>query len=97
MVRNVIRAFDIPLKKHDWSQKQCVDVHNIDYSKNINGRCLLEMSEGNTQENLKFGFHLWEPIWYFNNCKAPENHWQTEIWMGFEHSTGYEMCHYINK
>ena len=24
-----MRAFDFPLKKHEWEQKRCVDVHNI--------------------------------------------------------------------
>ena len=62
MVRNVIMEFDVPLKEHDCSQKLCVDVHNIDSSKNIDVRFPLEISEGHTQEISKFRFHLWEPI-----------------------------------
>ena len=48
MVRNVMREFDVQLKEQDWAQKWCVDVHNIDSSKNIKGRCALEKSEGHT-------------------------------------------------
>ena len=95
MVRNVITEFDVPLKEHDWGQKWCVDVQNIAYSKNLNGRCLLEISEGHTQDISKFRFHLCEPIFYFKKFKAPEKYWQPAIWMGFAHSTGYEMCYYI--
>ena len=91
-----MREFDVPLKEHDWAQKCCVDVKNIDSSKNLNGRCPLEISEGHTQDISTFIFHLWEPIWYFKNCKAPENPWQPEKWVGFENSTGDEMCYYIN-
>ena len=29
MVRNVMRTFKVPLKKHDWVQKWVCDVHNI--------------------------------------------------------------------
>ena len=92
MVTNVMRAFDVPLKEHVRAHKCCVDVHNIASSKNINGGCPLEISEGHIQEVSKFRFHLWEPILYLKKCKAPENPWQPEIWMGFAHSTGDEIC-----
>ena len=62
MVKNFMRAFGVPPKEHNWSHKWCVDVHNIAPSKNLNGRCALEISEGYTQEISKFRFHLWEPI-----------------------------------
>ena len=32
-----MRDFEVPLKEHYWSQKYCVDVHNIASSKNSNG------------------------------------------------------------
>ena len=73
MVRNVIMDFDIPLKGHDWVQKWCVDVRNINSSKNINGRCPLESSERHTQEISKFRLHFKEPIWYLNKCKGQQN------------------------
>ena len=50
MVRNFMRAFDIPLKGHYWAHKWCVDVHNIAYYININGRFLLEISEEHTKD-----------------------------------------------
>ena len=68
MVRNFITAFDVPLVKYHWAHNWFVDVKNIASSNNINGRCLLEVSEGHTQDILKFIFHLWEPIWYFEKC-----------------------------
>ena len=71
MVRNVMRLFDVPLEDHDWVEKWCVDMHNIASSKNLSGRCPLEISKGHTQDISKFRFHLWEPIWYFKKCKAP--------------------------
>ena len=70
-------------------------MQNIDSSKNLNLRCPLEISEGHTQEISKFRFHLWEPIWCFKKSKAPENHWQPEIWIGFAHPTGDEIFYYI--
>ena len=74
-----MRAFDFPLKEHDWAQKWCADVHNIDSSEKINGSCSLKICEGHTQDISKFRFHLWEPMWYFKKCKAPENSWKPEI------------------
>ena len=71
MVRNVMRVFDVSLEDHDWVQKWCVDMHNIDSSINLSGRCLLEISKVHIQEISKFRFHLWELIWYFKKCKAP--------------------------
>ena len=76
MVRNIMTPFDVPLKEHDWEQKWCVDVKNIASSKNLNGRCLLEISEVHTQEISKFSFHFWETIWYFKKCKATEKYQQ---------------------
>ena len=73
-----MKEFDVPLKKYYWTQKWCVDVKNIDSYKNINGRCTLQISEGHTQDISKFRYHLWEPIWYFKKCKAPETSWQLE-------------------
>ena len=66
MVINIMREFDIPLKERDWSQKWCVDVQNIASFKKLNGRFPLEISEGHTQDILKFKFHLWGTIWCFN-------------------------------
>ena len=63
MVKSFMRAFDVPLKEHDWSQKWCVDVKNIASYKNLNGKCPLEISEGHIQVISKFIFHLWETIW----------------------------------
>ena len=40
--------FDVPLKEHGWSHEWCVDKHNVDSSKKLNGRCSLEISEGHT-------------------------------------------------
>ena len=56
-VRNVKNAFGVPLKEYNWAQKWCVDVHNIDSSKNLNGGFPLEMSERDTQDISKFRFH----------------------------------------
>ena len=67
----------------------------IAYYKNINGRCPLEISEGHTQDISKFWFNSWEPIWYFKNCKAPENLWQPARCTGFSHSNRDEMWYYI--
>ena len=50
MVRNVMRAFDVSLTEKNWAQEWCVDLHNIYSSKNISGRCTLEISEGNTKD-----------------------------------------------
>ena len=86
-----MREFTVPLKEHNWSQKWCVDVHNIASPKKLNGMCPLEISEVHTQEISKSRFNLWEPIWYFKKCKVPENPWQPAIWMGFSNPTQDEM------
>ena len=79
MVRNVTRAFDVPLKEHDLTHKWCVDVYNIASDKHCNGRCPLEISEGHTQDMSKLRFYLWGSIHYFKTCKAPENPRQLAI------------------
>ena len=42
--------FDVPLKEQHWAHKWRVDVHNVDYSKNLNVKFTLEISEGHTQD-----------------------------------------------
>ena len=96
MVNNIMTAFDVPFKEQYGAQIWCVDVKNMDSSKKLNWRCLIENREGNTQDISIFISYLWEPIWYFNKCKAPEYYWQSSRWMGFAHSTVYEIWNYIN-
>ena len=86
-----MKEFYMPFKEKYGAQKWCVNLHNKASSKKLNGGCPLEISEGQTQDISKLIFHLWEPIWYFRKCKTTENPWQPVRWMGFVHSTGYEM------
>ena len=62
MVRNVMMTFDVSPIEHYRSQKWCVDVHTIYYSKKLSVSFSLEISEGHTQDISKFRFHLLEPI-----------------------------------
>ena len=71
MVINLMREFEVSLKEHYWSQKCCVDVHNISSSKNINRRFPLEINEEHTQDISELRFHLWETIWHLKKYKTP--------------------------
>jgi hypothetical protein len=64
-------------------------------SKKFGWKSPLAMNSGNTQDISKFRFHIWEPIWYFHKCKAPEDPWKKARWLGFADSSGDEMCYYI--
>eukprot|EP00957_Ditylum_brightwellii_P177236 13501903-Ditylum_brightwellii.AAC.1 len=55
----------------------------------------LEVFSGYTQDISKFWFSIWEPIWFFQKCKAPEYQWRKAHWMGFADSLGDEMYYYI--
>ena len=95
MVRNVMRKFKVPLKEHDWAQKWCVDVHNIASSRKLDWRSPLDVSTGYTQDISKFRFHLWEPVWYYQKVKQPNDPWKKARWLGFADSARDKMCYYI--
>eukprot|EP00957_Ditylum_brightwellii_P199314 15192920-Ditylum_brightwellii.AAC.1 len=71
-----MRQFHVPLSEHDWAQKWRVDVHNIAASRKLAWKSPLEVSTYYTQDISQFRFHLWEPIWYYNKTKAPDDQWQ---------------------
>ena len=96
-MRNVTRKFKITLKYNDWVKKWYVGVHNTASSRKLNWRSPLEVSDGFTQDISKFHFHIWEPIWYFNKSKVPQNPWQSGRWMGFAYSTGEKMLLYQDR
>ena len=95
MVRNCQRTFNVPAKMHDWTQKWCVDCHNIAANRQLNWRTPLEMSTGNTPDISPFRFHIWEPIWYFVPAKPPDNCWKKGRWLGFAPNCGDCMTYYI--
>ena len=72
MFINIMREIYVPFTDNDWVQECCVGVHNVASSKNLIGRCPIKIYEGHTKDISKFRFHLWETIWYFKKCKAPE-------------------------
>jgi hypothetical protein len=50
MVRNTMRTFNVPLKKHDWVQKWCCDVHNHVANRKNGWRTPIEANEGHTPD-----------------------------------------------
>jgi len=42
-----------------------------------------------------FRFHFWEPIWYFEPTKAPQDNWKMGRWLGFADSVGDLMTYWI--
>jgi hypothetical protein len=96
MVRNVMRTFKVPLKKHDWVQKWVCDVHNILANRRLGWRTPLEKSEGHLQDISRFRFHMWEPIWYYEpKTKQPANNLKKARWLGFATSAGNAFTYYI--
>lgn len=96
MVRSCIRQFKVPLGKHDWVQKWCVDVHNVLASEKLGWQTPLAISEGHTPDISKFRFHIWEPIWYYDpTVKQPQDNLKKGRWLGFAHTAGDEMTYYI--
>src|SRR5688572_11166967 len=95
MVRNVMRTFKVPLKKHDWVQKWVCNVHNILASRQLGWRTPLEKSEQHLQDISCFRFHIWEPIWYYKPTKQPHNNLKKGRWLGFASSAGDAFTYYI--
>ena len=58
MVKRCMRAFNIPIKKHDWVQKWFTDAHNHLSSCNPHWRTPLEFSTGHTPDILAFWFYV---------------------------------------
>eukprot|EP00957_Ditylum_brightwellii_P027205 2056479-Ditylum_brightwellii.AAC.1 len=90
-----MRKFKVPLKEHDWVQKWCLDVHNIASSRKLDWKFPLDVPVRHTQDISGFRFHIWEPIWYYKKCKAPEDLWKNARWMVFVHNAGDAMTYYI--
>eukprot|EP00957_Ditylum_brightwellii_P126186 9620825-Ditylum_brightwellii.AAC.1 len=76
MAKNVMTKFNVPLKEHDWVKKWRVDVHNIVLSRKLDWKSQLDFAVGHTQDISGFRFRMWEPIWYYEKCKAPEDPWK---------------------
>jgi hypothetical protein len=96
MVRNAMRTFEVPLGKHDWTQKWCCDVHNLTANKRLNWNCPLTVSLGYTQDISVLRFHIWEPIWYFDpSIKQPNNNLKKGRWLGIAWHAGDSMTYYI--
>eukprot|EP00957_Ditylum_brightwellii_P119699 9132919-Ditylum_brightwellii.AAC.1 len=95
MVKNVMRKLNEPLKEHDLVQKWCVDVHNIASSRKFDWKSQLDFAVGHTQDISDFRFHMWEPVWFYKKCEAPEDPWKNARWMGFAHNAGDAMTYYI--
>jgi hypothetical protein len=96
MVRNSMRTFNVPLKKHDWVQKWCCDVHNLTANKRLNWNCPLTVSLGYTQDISVLRFHIWEPIWYFDpSVKQPANNLKKGRWLGIAWHAGDALTYYI--
>ena len=96
MVRNCHRAFKIPYKYHNWTQRWCCDVHNVAANRRLNWRCPDEIHHGYTQDISPFRFHMWEPIWYMEKReKAPQDSWKPGRWMGFAHQCGDKFTYWI--
>ena len=73
MVCRCMQEFKVPLRKHDWCQKCCVDVHNILAHRNLGWRTPMKVSSGHTPDISVFCFHIWEPIWYYvATLKSPQ-------------------------
>eukprot|EP00957_Ditylum_brightwellii_P042271 3201576-Ditylum_brightwellii.AAC.1 len=87
MIKKVIRKCCVPLSEHDWAQKWCVDVYNVIALCKFAWKSLLEVSMGHMQDISPFRFHLYEPMWYYNKAKAPDDPWQKAWWLEFASSS----------
>jgi hypothetical protein len=88
MVRNAMREFKVPLSRHDYCQKWCCDVHNVVANRKLGWRSPLELNTGSTPDISKFRFHIWEPIWYYEPSKQPNDNLKKARWLGFADSSG---------
>ena len=96
MIRRCMRAFHIPLRKHDWTQKWCVDVHNVLSCRRNSWLSPRALKEGNTPDISMFRYYVWEPIWYFDpTVKQPKDNLKKARWLGIAWSSGDSMTYYI--
>jgi ribosomal protein S12 len=95
MVRNVMRAFKVPLNRHDYCQKWCCDVHNVVANRKLGWRSPLERNAGHTPDISKIRFHFWEPVWYYKPSKQPHDNLKKARWLGFAHNSGDEFTYLI--
>jgi hypothetical protein len=90
-----MRAFNVPLSRHDYVQKWCCDVHNILANRKLGWRSPIERNEGSTPDISRFRFHMWEPIWYYEPSKQPKDNLRKARWLGFADSAGDEFTYLI--
>ncbi|MGH7955291.1 MAG: hypothetical protein ACREOZ_04955 [Gloeomargaritales cyanobacterium] len=85
-----------PIKKHDWCQKWCCDVHNVTANRTLHWRTPIEVNTGHTSDISMFRFHFWEPIWYHDpTVKAPHSRLKKGRLLGIAHTSGDAMTYYI--
>ena len=96
MVRRCMREFKIPMRKHDWVQKWCCDVHNVLSNRGLKWTTPMEVSLGYTPDISVFRYHVWEPIWYFDpDVKQPLDNLKKARWLGIAWSAGDQMTYFI--
>jgi hypothetical protein len=95
IVRNAMRAFNVPLSRHDYVQQWCCDIHNLVANRKLGWRSPIERNEGHTPDISKFRFYIWEPIWYYAPTRQPKDNLQKARWLGFAHTSGDEFTYII--
>ena len=83
MVRRCMREFDVPMSRHSYCQKWCVDIRNHLASRKLNWRTPKEKLTGETPDISVFRFHFWELIEYYEpNAKQPHDGWEQGRFLG---------------
>ena len=95
MVQRNMNRFNAPLSRHGWCQQHCANICNHLASRKLNWRTPHEKLLGDTPDILKFRFHFWEPIQYWEPSKQPESRWKNGRFLGINESSGDDMTYFI--
>ena len=96
MVSRCMRRFNVPLDRHHWCQKWCVDVRNHLASRKLKWRTPAEKLTGNTPDISMFRFHFWQMIEYYNPMvKQPNDGWTMGRFLGIAWDSGDNLTFYV--
>ena len=95
MVQRNMNRFNAPLSRHGWCQQHCANICNHLASRKLNWWTPHKKLLGDTPDILKFRFHFWKPIQYWELSKQPESGWKNGRFLGINESSGDDMTYFI--
>ena len=91
-----MREFNVPMYRHSYCQKWCVDIRNHLASTKLKWRTPKVILTGETPDISVFRFHFWELIEYYDpTAKQPHDGWKKGRFLGIAWESGDGMTYKI--